>query len=125
MLSWMRWSQRRQERRELEKELLLAQIRLELSQLHLRVLDSLAVQQRAQLWELAIPLAEAVGRLDHHQQLTRKRVQVMQAQQVEMRNQQEQLLLEILQATQLSAEQQMFPLIGLPTQLPSLPSSGN
>ena len=78
---------------------------------------------REQLWELGIPLLEALGRLDHHQQLTRKRVQVMQEQQREMRNQQESLLLEILQGQQLSAEQQMFPLIGLPPRQTSSPSS--
>ena len=110
VLSWMHWSQRRQARLELERELLLLQQRVMVRQL---------------LWEMALPLAEALGRLDYHQQLTRKRVQVMQQQQVEMRNRQEELLLEILQAQQLSAEQQMFPLIGLPTQPHSPPSSAS
>lgn len=111
VLSWMRWSQRRQERLE-QQEILRARRQQE-------QLD----QIRLLLWELAIPLAEALGRLDHHQQLTRKRVQVMQAQQLELRNQQEQMLLEILQGQQQSAEQQMYPLIGLPTRPHSPPSS--
>lgn len=75
------------------------------------------------LWELAVPLAEALQRLDHSQQLTRSRVQVMQQQQVEMRNQQEQLLLEILQGQQPSAQTQLSPLLGLPPHQMSYPSS--
>ena len=80
---------------------------------------------RERLWEMAVPLAEALQRLDHRQELTRSRLQVMQAQQVEMRNQQEQLLLEILQATQPSALTQLSPLIGLPTQQTLSPISGS
>lgn len=77
------------------------------------------------LWDLAIPLLEAVGRLDHHQQLTRSRVQLLAEAQKETRNQQEELLLEILQGQQQSAQEQLFPLIGLPTPPPSFPSSAS
>ena len=89
-------------------------------------LQQLAEQRemfRTLLWELAVPLAEALQRLDHSQQLTRSRVQVMQQQQVEMRNQQEQLLLEILQGQQPSAQTQLSPLLGLPPHQMSYPSS--
>lgn len=113
VLSWMHWRRRRAEKRELQERL---QARRQQEQLE---------QIRLLLWDLAMPLAEALGRLDHHQQLTRSKVQVMGQELKELRSRQEELLLEILQSTQLSAEQQMFPLIGLPPQLTSSPSSGN
>jgi hypothetical protein len=111
-LSWMRWRQRREALRLQREEILLA-----------RLQATLQVLLREQLWELGIPMAEALGRLDHHQQLTRKRVQVMQAQQVEMRNQQEELLLEVLKSLQPSAREQLHPLIGQPMPPLYSPSS--
>lgn len=121
VLSWMHWRQRRETHRRLEQEMLLLRQEILLDRQQRLLLD----KQREQLWELAIPLLEALGRLDHHQQLTRSKVQVMGQELKELRSRQEELLLEILQSTQLSAEQQMFPLIGLPPQLTSSPSSGN
>ena len=114
LLSWMRWRQRRKIRRIQQEEILLARLQV-----------TLQVLVKDLLWEMAVPLAEALQRLDHRQELTRSRLQVMQAQQVEMRNQQEQLLLEILQATQPSALTQLSPLIGLPPHQTSYPSSGS
>ena len=101
-------------RRQREQEALLA-----------RLQELMLFLLREQLWEMAVPLAEALQRLDHQQQLTRSRVQEMQAQQVEMRSQQEQLLLEILQGQQPSALTQLSPLIGLPPHQTSYPSSGS
>ena len=114
VLSWMHWRQRRQVRRIQQQEELL-----------LRLQVTVQVLVRQELLEMARPLAEALQRLDHNQQLTRSRVQVMQAQQVEMRNQQEQLLLEILQGQQPTALTQLSPLIGLPPHQTSYPSSGS
>ena len=114
VLSWMRWRQRREALRIQREELLLVRLQVTLQEL-----------VRQELLEMARPLAEALQRLDHQQQLTRSRVQVMQEQQVEMRSQQEGLLLEILQGQQPSALTQLSPLIGLPPHQSSSPSSGN
>lgn len=120
-LSWMRWRQRRETHRRLEQEMLLVRLELLLDREQRLVLD----RQRELLWELAIPMLEALGRLDHHQQLTRSRVQLLGEAQKETRNQQETLLLEILQGQQPSAQTQLSPLIGLPTQPVSFPSSAS
>ena len=82
VLSWMHWRRRREALRIQQEELLLVRLQVTLQEL-----------VRQELLEMARPLAEALQRLDHSQQLTRSRVQEMQAQQVEMRSQQEQLLL--------------------------------
>ena len=110
----MRWRRRREALRIQREELLLVRLQVTLQEL-----------VRQELLEMARPLAEALQRLDHQQQLTRSRVQVMQEQQVEMRSQQEGLLLEILQGQQPSALTQLSPLIGLPPHQSSSPSSGN
>ena len=114
VLSWMHWRRRREALRIQQEELLLVRLQVTLQEL-----------VRQELLEMARPLAEALQRLDHNQQLTRSRVQEMQAQQVEMRSQQEQLLLEILQGQQPTALTQLSPLIGLPPHQTSYPSSGS
>ena len=114
VLSWMHWRRRREALRIQQEELLLVRLQVTLQEL-----------VRQELLEMARPLAEALQRLDHNQQLTRSRVQEMQAQQVEMRSQQEQLLLEILQGQQPTALTQLSPLIGLPLPVTSFPSSAS
>lgn len=108
VLSWMRWRQRRATRERLHQmhqDMMLALLRAQLEQ-----------QFRRQLWEMAVPLAEALQRLDRRQELTRSRLQVMQSQQLEMRNHQEELLLEILQGQMPPAYQQLG--LSTPPQLP-------
>jgi hypothetical protein len=78
---------------------------LEAHLLHLRK------EQRALLWEMALPLAEAMKRLDQRQQ-------VSQMQQVEQQQEVRELLLEVLQGQMPPASQQL----GLSTPPPSHPS---
>jgi hypothetical protein len=110
-LSWMHWSRRRQARLALQQRqqedrlLLMLQGLLEAHRLHLQQ------EQRALLWEMALPLAEALQRLD-------QRILVSQRQQVELGSLQEELLLEILQGQMTPVYQQL----GMSTPPPSHPS---
>ena len=110
-LSWMHWSRRRRERQALlqrqqeDRLLLMLQGLLEAHRLHQQQ------EQRALLWEMALPLAEALRRLD-------QRILVSQMQQVELDSQQKELLLEILQGQMPPVYQQL----GLSTPPPSHPS---
>lgn len=109
VLSWMHWSQRRQERR---AELLYqqeARMRLFLWE---TLLPQLLAEQRRQLWELALPLMDALTRLD-------QRILVSQMQQVELDSQQREILLEILQGQMPPVSQQL----GLSSPPPSFQHS--
>ena len=78
---------------------------LEAHRLHLQQ------EQRTLLWEMALPLAEALRRLD-------QRILVSQMQQVELDSQQKELLLEVLQGQMIPVSQQL----GLSTPPPSHPN---
>ena len=98
VLSWMHWSRRRQLRRDLEREALLAQIQ-----------EMVLFLLREQLWEMALPLADSLTRLD-------KRQLAAQLQQTEHQQEMLQLLLELLQSTVPPAYQQLG--LSSPPQLP-------
>lgn len=112
VLSWMHWSRRRAAReetlrlRQLEEiEVLLRQQEIKLRDREERLLELAELSQRRLLMEAMFPLAEALHRQDslHSQQ------------QAELRE----LLLEMLNSLQPSAEQQISPLIGQNLRIPS------
>jgi hypothetical protein len=90
----MRWRQRRRLRKVQQEEILLA-----------RLQSTMQVLVRELLWELALPLADSLTRLD-------KRQLAHQMQQVEQQRQTEELLLEILQGQQPSSVEQIFQQLG-------------
>ena len=114
-LSWMHWSRRRQARLELQQRrqedriLLTLQGLLEAHRLHL------LAEQRALLWEMALPLAEALHRLDQKQQAGQMQTQADVGNSLAVT---EELLLEILQGLMPPVHQQL----GLSTPPPSHPS---
>lgn len=101
VLSWMRWSQRRTQRRWEEEQRLLLQMRL---------------QQRMLLMEALTPMAEALQRLDN---LQRQGSQ----QQYEHLKYLEELLMEVLNSLQPPVSQQIFPQTGQPMQRVTSPNS--
>ncbi len=101
--SWTRW---RQKKRRREWETLQRQ-QLETQQ-----------QTRMLLLQALTPLAEALQRQD-------QRREEAHLQQEKRLQQLEDLMLEVLQATQPTADQQIFPRIGLQTPPPSSPSWEN
>lgn len=103
VLSWMRWSQRRTQRRWEEEQRLLLQMRL---------------QQRMLLMEALTPMAEALQRLDNLQRTAAH-------QQHKHQQYQEELLQEILNSLQPPASQQIFPPNGQPPLTSIFPSSGS
>lgn len=102
VLSWMHWSQRRQVRRVQQEEILLARLQV-----------TMQVLVRQQLWELGLPLADSLTRLD-------KRLLAHQLQQVQQQQELMELLLEILQGQMPPVSQQLG--LSTPPQLPQ--SSG-
>ena len=107
-LSWMHWSRRRQERREQEREILLARVEATLRVLLEHQARTLMLQQRELLWEMALPMAEALTRMD-------KRNREVQMQQ----GLEQELLLEILQGQMPPVSQQL----GLSSPPPSFQHS--
>jgi hypothetical protein len=85
----MHWSRRRELLRLQREEILLARLQV-----------TMQVLVRQQLWEMALPLAEALRRLD-------QRTLVSQMQQVDLHQQQQELLLDLLQATVPPVSQQL------------------
>ena len=108
VLSWMHWSRRRQERREQEREILLARVEATLRVLLEHQARTLMLQQRELLWEMALPMAEALTRMD-------KRNREVQMQQ----GLEQELLLENLQGQMPPVSQQL----GLSSPPPSFQHS--
>ena len=110
VLSWMRWFRTRLELNRRRQRELQVQQELRLRQ-----------EMRMALLEALTPLAEALHRLDSRQQETHLRLANLGQQllQVQAENRQlEELLTEVLQGQQPTADQQIFPRIG-----PHLPTS--
>lgn len=106
VLSWMRWSQRRQVRRELQAATEERQ-RLALQAQQREMFRSL-------LWEMALPLMDALTRLD-------KRILASQMQGVEYNLLLQEMVMEVLQGQQPPVSQQLGSLI----QLSSPPNSAS
>ena len=106
-LSWTRWRQSRREKRERRQVEKLAR--------------TMGPVMQALLMEAMVPMAEALTRLDQRQQETYRQVRLLQTYQPETKE----LLLEILQSLQPSAEQVIAQEIGLHPQPISFPSSGS